>query len=57
MMQGLPARTGWIAAAVSFVGVMMVFAHIGFLKRPPLAALVIAVVPVFSKSSMSFRFR
>jgi hypothetical protein len=33
VMQGFPARTGFIAALVSFVGMMMVLAHMGFLSR------------------------
>jgi len=34
VMQGLPGRVSRIAVAVSFVGVMMVLAHVGFRVIP-----------------------
>lgn len=64
-MQVIPRRLGWGAVAVSFVGVMMVFAHGGFLGASYfpssicgiLSHAMVGVRSIFSHSTINFGFR
>jgi hypothetical protein len=65
VMQVIPRRARWTAVAMSFVWVMMVLAHYGFLGRSIfrcesesfLAALILGIVPMFSSLAQNFHFQ